>query len=74
MIAYDSAYPDQVSTATVPVEVTRNQYPPIFSRPEYEKSITENHGLGSSVIKLVATDRDKVKPNCHVLYIFLRSL
>ena len=61
IIAYDSAYPDQVTTATIPIEVTRNQYAPIFSRAEYEKSITENHQLGSSVVQLTATDKDKVR-------------
>ena len=70
MIAYDNAYPDQVSTATVPVEVTRNEFAPIFSRPEFETSITENHRLGSSVIKVKATDRDKVAVKlsyCHIV-------
>ena len=60
MIAYDTAYPDQVTTATVPVQVTRNANAPIFSRPEYRVTLAENHRLGSSVLSLTGTDDDKV--------------
>lgn len=59
VICYDTAYPDQVSTAVVPIQVTRNERAPIFSKPEYRVSITESHRLGSSVIQLTATDDDK---------------
>jgi len=60
VIAYDNAYPDQVSTATVTVEVTRNQYAPIFMQPEFQDKITENHRLGTSVLQVKAEDRDQV--------------
>jgi protocadherin Fat 4 len=59
VICYDTAYTDQVSTAVVPIQVTRNERAPIFSQPEYRVSITETHRLGSSVIQLSATDDDK---------------
>ena len=61
IIAYDTAYTDQVTTAVVPIQVTRNEYAPIFSRPEYRLSLAENHRLGSSVIQMSATDADKVE-------------
>ncbi len=60
VIAYDTSYPDQVSTVTVPIQVTRNERAPIFSQPEYRTSIAENHRLGSSVLQLIATDDDNV--------------
>jgi len=57
---YDTAYPDQVTTATVPIQVTRNANAPIFERPEYRISVTESHRLGSSVLQLSAEDADEV--------------
>ena len=60
MQAYDTAYPDQLSTATVPIQVTRNEFAPIFSSAEYHVSLAENHRLGSSVLTVSAADDDQV--------------
>ena len=60
VVVYDSEYPDQTSTAVVPVIVTRNANAPIFERPEYRQALAENHQLGSSVLQLKASDQDKV--------------
>ncbi len=60
---YDTEYPDQTSTAIVPVIVTRNANAPIFERPEYRQSLAENHRLGSSVLQLRASDQDQVQRN-----------
>ena len=61
VVAYDTAYTDQVTTATVPIMVSRNAWAPVFSQPEYSISITENHRLGTSVLQLTATDDDQVR-------------
>lgn len=61
VVAFDTEYPDQPSTATVPIKVTRNQNAPRFSNSEYSKSLAENHRLGSSVLQVTATDSDKVR-------------
>ena len=60
MLAYDVSYPEQTSTATVPIDVSRNDAAPIFSKAEYENEIAESHRLGSSVLQLDATDDDNV--------------
>ena len=62
-MAYDTAYPDQTSTAEVPILVTRNDAAPIFSQAEYRTEIAESHRLGSSVLKLDASDNDNVSVN-----------
>ena len=67
LLVYDTAYPDQTSTATVPVQVTRNDAAPIFSRSEYETELAENQRLGSSVLQLLATDDDDVRPSVSCL-------
>ena len=61
VVCIDIAYPDQVTTATVPISVTRNEHAPIFSQPEYRQNLAENHRLGSSVLQLTATDQDNVR-------------
>ena len=58
---YDTAYPEQTSTATVPISVTRNDAAPIFSQAEYSTEIAETQRLGSSVLQLTATDNDQVR-------------
>ena len=60
---YDTAYPDQPSTATVPIQVTRNANAPIFSKAEYDVTLAENHRLGSSVAQVSASDDDGVSYN-----------
>ena len=56
---FDSAYPDQTSTATVSVRVTRNEAAPLFPESEnYAVEIAENHQLGSSVLQVRADDAD----------------
>ena len=58
--AYDSMYVDQVSEETLTIQVTRNQYAPLFSATEHRESIPESHRLGSPVVQLEASDRDEV--------------
>ena len=59
MRTFDSAYPDQTSTATVSVRVTRNEAAPLFPESEnYAVEIAENHQLGSSVLQVRADDAD----------------
>ena len=61
MKAYDVSYPEQTSTATVAIEVSRNDAAPIFSSDtDYNTEIAENHQLGSSVLQLQAEDLDEV--------------
>lgn len=61
MRVHDSAYPDQPSTATVPIQVTRNENAPIFATADYNVNLAENHRLGSSVVQVSASDDDGVK-------------
>ena len=48
-----------------------NDNAPVFSRAEYAASISEDKSVGSSVIKVSASDRDKPgTPNSQVRYTF----
>ena len=59
LVAFDTAYPDQTSTATLEVRVTRNEAAPLFpDSEEYAVEIAENHQLGSSVLQVRANDAD----------------
>lgn len=59
--AYDSAYPDQQSNATLPVTVLRSIHAPVFDTSQYQLTVAENTPLGTSIIQLTATDSDNVR-------------
>ncbi len=60
MVAYDSIYPENEATATVTVSVTRNPNAPSFRSDNYQATIDEKFGLGSSVLEVLADDLDEV--------------
>lgn len=73
MIAYDRAYPNQISNATVPITVIRNQNAPVLNQSQFRLTIPENTPLGSSVIQLTATDQDMVSEQTDLSPEFLSS-
>ena len=58
--AHDTAYPDNVGSATVLVDVERNPNAPVFNASEYALTVDEKLGLGEEVITVAATDADQV--------------
>lgn len=58
MTAYDTLRPARVATATVNIQVTRNQNAPVFTLPSYSTSISENTVVGSVIFNVTATDAD----------------
>ncbi len=51
MIAYDTAYTDQVSTATVSIHVAGIEHAPIFSSPELQEvPLQKTTGLGIGLV------------------------
>ena len=60
VIAFDSIYPDNQATGTVSIKVERNPNTPAFPTAAYAVTVDEKLPLGASVIKVRATDSDKV--------------
>ena len=60
MSAFDSSNPDQKIYADLIITVTRNENGPTFRESRYEEQILENAQLGSSIVKVEATDEDEV--------------
>ena len=58
--AYDSAYPSARQLAEVTVTVLRNTNAPIFSPSSYDTSISERYPIGEQVLRVTATDDDRV--------------
>ena len=59
-MAYDSVYPDNRATSTVAITVSRNPNAPKFTENSYEKTVDEKVALGASIMRISATDADKV--------------
>lgn len=60
VLAYDPQYPVDFATATVTLSISRNENVPIFSPPTYRVTISETAIIGSSVIRVTASDNDGV--------------
>ena len=60
-MAYDSIYPDNRATSTVVITVSRNPNAPMFTENSYEKTVDEKVDLGTSIMRISATDADKVR-------------
>ena len=60
-MAYDSVYPDNRVTSTVAITVSRNPNAPKFTENSYEKTVDEKVDLGASIMRISATDADKVR-------------
>lgn len=58
VVAYDSVYPDTRDQADVTISVTRNENSPIFSLPNYDRTITDTFALGRVLIDVNASDAD----------------
>ena len=53
---------EQVAKAMVNITVTRNEYPPQFSKGEFRReALSEKTPVGSSILRVNATDRDGVR-------------
>ena len=51
VVAYDSANPSQRATATVAVQMSRNEFGPVFSRAIYPVDVVESWSLGQHVVQ-----------------------
>lgn len=60
MLAYDTAYPDQTTTATVAIAVSRNEFAPVFTQSPYRVTINETLALGTCILTVSASDQDGV--------------
>ena len=60
IIAYDTSYPNNPTTATLTIPVTRNVNTPEFTKTSYSAQILENSRVGFSVLEVSAKDKDKV--------------
>lgn len=68
--ARDQSEPEKKTAAQVQISLSRDQYPPTVAFPRYEKEITENEGVNSSVVvRIIAQDQD-LKVNMDLFNIF----
>ena len=61
MLTYDSENPDNVARTNLTVTVKRNEYKPRFNQGEYSKTILEIQPIGSTVLRVSASDQNKVR-------------
>ena len=59
--AYDSGNPEERVYTEMPIYVTRNDFPPVFAQTSYSRVILGNTPLGTSIIQMIADDRDVIK-------------
>lgn len=62
--AFDTAYPNQLATATATISVTRNTNEPIFSEAVYRRTVHETAVTGTVVVRVEALDQDGVNIVC----------
>ncbi|KAB5550601.1 hypothetical protein PHYPO_G00055620 [Pangasianodon hypophthalmus] len=68
VIAKDGAWFSKTGRINVTINVTDiNDNPPVFTSTEYMTSVSENSVIGSSVIQIIATDKDSGS-NAQVTY------
>lgn len=60
LVAFDTAYPSVMTTATATVRVNRNVGPVVFNPSVYVANVTESAQLGSRVEQVTATDTNDV--------------
>ena len=60
MLTYDSENLDNVAATNLTVTVKRNEYKPRFNQGEYSKTILEIQPIGSTVLRVSASDQNKV--------------
>ncbi|XP_041364041.1 cadherin-23-like [Gigantopelta aegis] len=58
VIAYDSAYPTNHASSNVTISVNRNPNRPVFNPSSYAERIPESFPLGTSLLRVQATDDD----------------
>ncbi|XP_046579033.1 protocadherin Fat 4-like [Haliotis rubra] len=68
VMATDQGTPARTATATINVQVTRNLFAPRFNPLNYEADIYETQSLGTSIIRVNATDSDTKSPYNSVRY------
>ena len=74
--AIDNLRPNQIATATVAINVIRNQNGPIFSLPSYTNTIPETTSVGTVVLNVTARDLDvNVGWRCdYIAFVFMIML
>ncbi|XP_076458561.1 protocadherin Fat 4-like [Babylonia areolata] len=66
--ARDTGNPDIVVSELVKINVLRNLFPPVFSQNTYSASVYDFEAVGSSVLKVDATDSDITDPENQVTF------
>jgi hypothetical protein len=59
VLARDQSEPEQLSTTSVEIIISRDQFPPVFSQSEYRVSIGEAPSVDdTAILKVQASDQD----------------
>ncbi|KPJ12580.1 Cadherin-87A, partial [Papilio machaon] len=73
LVAYDSGVPQRSTSASVSIDVVNvNDEEPVFAAAEYDAAVLENADAGTSVLTVIAVDKDedtfRVEPNNGIIY------
>ena len=68
--AFDDNFPDNKASTTLIVSVLRNVFSPEFTESSYEQIVLPNIELGTEILAVNATDKDKVRNSwCDELWV-----
>ena len=56
--AFDSLYPNDFATAIVEIDISRNEYGPVFVDKPYRAVVDEEATIGTHVLTINATDKN----------------
>ncbi|KAJ8318063.1 hypothetical protein KUTeg_003154 [Tegillarca granosa] len=63
IVAFDSGSPPRSATATAKIFITRNLNKPVFNPTNYAETILETLSIGTSILRVTATDADRIDIN-----------
>jgi len=66
--AYDSGAPETTTSETVTIYINRNLNAPQFGKVSYTATVYDYDPIGSSVVKVTATDQDITSPENSIIY------
>lgn len=65
IVAYDGGSPPRSATAIATINILRNLNSPVFSPSNYEETILETMQVGTSILRVTASDADRSVSTVH---------
>lgn len=70
IVAYDGGSPPRSATAIATINILRNLNSPVFSPSNYEETILETMQVGTSILRVTASDADRSVSTVNYCYLF----